>query len=159
MKRNGFTRKIASVFLILLLLFLLGCGGKKAKGLKTTEGDPEVLYKQGLVLLNNKHYREAFEKFELLKSNFPDSPPFTILAEMKVGDCHYHLKEYAEAIASYEEFKKVHPTYEEMPYIQFQLGMCYFSQMTTADRDQTSTQKAMANFEYLIANYPLNLFT
>ena len=78
---------------------------------------------------------------------------------MKVGDCHYHLKEYAEAIASYEEFKKVHPTYEEMPYIQFQLGMCYFSQMTTADRDQSSTQKAMANFEYLIANYPPNLFT
>ena len=40
MKRNGFTRKIASGFLILLLLFLLGCGGKKAKGLRTTEGDP-----------------------------------------------------------------------------------------------------------------------
>ena len=37
--------------------------------------------------------------------------------------------------------------------------MAYFSQMLTLDRDQTSTMKALANFEYLVANYPPSLFT
>jgi lipopolysaccharide transport protein LptA len=64
-----------------------------------------------------------------------------------------------EAIAAYEEFKKIHPTHEEIPYVQYQIGMTYFSQMLTLDRDQTSTQKALSNFEYLIANYPPSLFT
>ena len=64
-----------------------------------------------------------------------------------------------EAASAYEEFKKIHPTYEEIAYVQFQIGMSYFSQMTTSDRDQTITKKALSNFEYLIANYPPNLFT
>jgi lipopolysaccharide transport protein LptA len=64
-----------------------------------------------------------------------------------------------EAIAAYEEFKKIHPTHEEMPYVQFQIGMAYFNQMLTRDRDQTFTKKALSSFEYLVANYPPSLFT
>ena len=161
MKRKGFIQKVVvTVLLVLLLLgLLLGCAGKKGKGLKTVEGDPEILYKQGLVLFNGRQYKAALEKFEQIKSNFPDSPPFTVWAELKVGDAHFYLKSYVEAAAAYEEFKKIHPTFEEIAYVQFQIGMSYFSQMTTPDRDQTMTKKALSNFEYLIANYPPNLFT
>jgi lipopolysaccharide transport protein LptA len=68
-------------------------------------------------------------------------------------------KEYVEAIASYEEFKKVHPGHEEIPYVQFQIGMSYYNQMRTLDRDQTPTKKALSSFEYLVANYPPGIFT
>ena len=78
---------------------------------------------------------------------------------MKIGDCHFFKKDYVEATAAYEEFKKIHPTHEEIPYVQYQIGMAYFNQMLTLDRDQTSTQKALSNFEYLVANYPPSLFT
>jgi outer membrane protein assembly factor BamD len=161
MKKKGFIQKAAvSLLLVLLLLGLLpGCAGKKGKGLKTVEGNPEVLYKQGLVLFNSKHYKDALEKFEQIKSNFPDSPPFTIWAELKAADTHFFRKSYVEAAVAYEEFKKVHPTFEEITYVQFQIGMSYFSQMTTPDRDQTLTKKALSSFEYLIASYPPNLFT
>jgi outer membrane protein assembly factor BamD len=159
MKKMRFTPKAFLSLLLLSILLLFGCGGKKAKGLKIAEGDPEVLYKQGLALFNKKAYKGAAEKFEQIKSNFPDSPPFTIWAELKVADSHFHSKSYVEAVVGYEEFRKIHPTYEEMPYVQYQIAMCYFKQMTTADRDQTFTQKALSNFEYLIANYPPNLFT
>lgn len=154
------TKFIKNAISCLLIVFLLsGCAGKKEKGLKTIQGDPETMYKQGLVSFNKKLFKDALEKFEQLKSNFPDSPPYTVWAELKVADCHYSLKEYVEAAAGYEEFRKIHPTYEEIPYVQFQIGMSYFSQVTTSDRDQTFTRKALANFEYLVANYPPNLFT
>ncbi len=147
-----------TILLPIAVFLLLGCGGK-GKGVKTIEGDPEVLYSQGLARFNKRDYPEALKKFEELKSNFPDSPPYTVWAELKVGDCHLLRKEYVEAIAAYEEFKKIHPTHEEIQYVQYQIAMAYFDQMLTLDRDQTSTMKALSSFEYLIANYAPSLFT
>jgi lipopolysaccharide transport protein LptA len=69
------------------------------------------------------------------------------------------MKEYVEAIAAYEEFKKIHPTHGEMPYVQYQIGMSHFKQMLSLDRDQTATKRALSSFEYLIANFPPSLFT
>jgi len=148
------------VAICLLVLFLLiSCAGKKDKGLKTVQGNPETLYKQALADFNARKFKGAIEKFELLRSNFPDSSPYATWAELKVADSHFFLKEYVEAAAGYEEFKKLHPTYEEGAYVQFQIGMSYFNWMTTSDRDQTYTKKALASFEYLVANYPPSLFT
>ncbi len=155
--------KKKSVIQTLLLLFILfsllnGCAGK-GKDVKTIKGDPEILYRQGLERFNKRDYSEALKIFEQIKSSFPDSPPYTQWAEVKVGDCHFFKKDYVEAIAAYEEFKKTRPTHEEIPYVQYQIGMAYFSQMRTHDRDQTSTQKALSNFEYLVTNTPQSLFT
>ena len=146
------------VWVPITVSLLLGCGGKGME-LKKIEGSPETLYRDGLARFNKGDYIEAQKKFEELKSSFPDSPPYTVLAELKVGDCHFLKKEYVEAIAAYEEFKKIHPSYEEIPYIQFQIGMSYFNQMLTLDRDQTPTRKALSSFEYLVASYPPSLFT
>ncbi|MBM4338887.1 MAG: lipopolysaccharide transport periplasmic protein LptA [Deltaproteobacteria bacterium] len=146
------------LFLFLLLSLLGGCAGK-GKDVKTTQGDPEILYRQGLERFNKRDYSEALKVFEQIKSNFPDSPPYTHWAEVKVGDCHYFKKDYVEAIAAYEEFKKTRPTHEDIPYVQFQIGMSHFQQMRTLDRDQTPTKKALSNFEYVVANFPSSLFT
>ncbi|MEW6375644.1 MAG: lipopolysaccharide transport periplasmic protein LptA [Thermodesulfobacteriota bacterium] len=156
MKKKAFFKW--GIFLSIVISCLLGCGGK-GKSVKTVEGDPELLYKQALARFNKRDYSEALKQFEQLKSSFPDSPPYTILAELKVGDCHFFKKDYVEAIAAYEEFKKIHPTHAEIPYVQYQIGMAYFNQMLTPDRDQTPTKKALSNFEYLIANTPPSLFT
>jgi len=155
MKKRIFLKGMILVPIALSLFF--GCGGK-GKDLKKIEGDPAILYSQGLTAFNKRDYSEALKKFEELKASFPDSPPYTLWAELKVGDCHFLKKEYVEAIVAYEEFKKVHPSYEEIPYVQFQIGMSYFSQMLTLDRDQTPTKKALSSFEYLIATYPPSLF-
>jgi len=156
MKKRVFLRRM--ILLPIALSLLLGCSGK-GKEIKTIQGDPEILYKQGLDRFNKRDYPEALKKFEELKSSFPDSPPYTLWAELKVGDCHFLEDKYVEAIAAYEEFKKIHPGHEEIPYVQFQIGVSYFKQMYTLDRDQTPTKKALSTFEYLVANYPPSLFT
>jgi len=147
-----------AILLPIAFSVLFGCAGK-GKSVKTISGDPETLYKQGLAQFNKRNYSEALKKFEEIKASFPDSPPYTLWAELKVGDCHLLKKDYVEAIASYEEFKKIHPTHEDVLYVQYQIGMAYFNQMLTLDRDQTSTKKALSSFEYLIGNYPPGLFT
>ena len=156
MKKRTFLKWLVWVPITVTLFF--GCSGK-GKDLRKIEGDPAIFYREGLARFNKKDYIDAQKKFEELKSSFPDSPPYTVWAELKVGDCHFLKKEYVEAIAAYEEFKKIHPSHEEIPYVQFQIGMSYFNLMLTLDRDQTSTKKALSSFEYLIATYPPSLFT
>lgn len=142
----------------LIFLLLFGCAGQD-KEIKTIKGDPELLYKQALIQFNKRNYSEALKIFEQIKSSFPDSPPYTLWAELKIGDCHFLKEEYVEAIAAYEEFKKAHPTHEEIPYVYYQIGMSYFLQMRGEDRDQTHARKALSTFEYLINNFPPSLFT
>lgn len=146
------------IFLMIAFPLMFGCAGK-GKDLKTIKGDPEILYRQGLERFNKRDYPKALKIFEQIKSNFPDSPPYTQWAEIKVGDSHFFKKDYVEAIAAYEEFRKTRPTHEDIPYVQYQIGQSYFEQMRTFDRDQTATKKALSNFEYLVANTPPSIFT
>ena len=151
-------RSIQNILIWFILLILVGCASK-TKGIRTVEGDPVGLYKEGLVLFNKRQYPEAQKKFEDIKSGFPDSPPYSLWAELKIADCLFHEKKYVEAVATYEEFRKLHPTYEESPYVQYQIGMSYYNQMLSLDRDQTFTRKALSSLEYLVANYPQSFFT
>jgi outer membrane protein assembly factor BamD len=144
---------------IIILSILLGsCLGKK-KGLREGETDPAVLYEKGLALYKRKRYGKAQKVFSEVKGNFPGVDPYYTWAELKVADCYFFEKEYAEAIANYEEFKKFHPFHENIPYVIFQIGLAHFKQIQSIDRDQTATRKALSNFEFLIANYPPSVFT
>ena len=98
-------------------------------------------------------YSRAVEKFEKLKDWFPFSR-YAILAELKIGDAHYNMEQYAEAIFAYEEFEKLHPRNEAIPYVIYQIGRCYYDQIDTIDRDQTPARKALETFLRLTKQYP-----
>ena len=157
--RNKRKFTLALAFLCAVLVLLAGCSKSKKGAIRTVEGSPEGLYKEGLALFNKRDYSDALEKFQEITSTFPDSPPYTVWAELKVADCHFFREKYVEAVAAYEEFRKIHPTHEEIPYVEYQIGMSYYEQIVSSDRDQTPTRKALSNFEYLVANYPPSLFT
>jgi len=140
---------------LLLGAFLLavssgGCAWWKKK---EPEPTPEVLYQRAMDLFGKKSYERGAEAFKKLKEEFPLSE-YTPLAEIRTADSYFFNKNYAEAIVLYEEFKKLHPTHQEVPYAIYQLGMCHYKQMRTLDRDQTETEKAIEQFRYLIENFP-----
>jgi len=150
------SRKVIIAFIILLSL-LSGCG-KKGRWW-TKETNPAVLYEKGLELFKKKRYEKALEVFNELKGSFPGVDPYYTWAELKAADCYFFRKEYPEAISHYEEFKKFHPFHEDIPYVIFQIGLSHCKQIRSIDRDQSSTRKALSNFEFLIANYPPSIFT
>jgi outer membrane protein assembly factor BamD len=150
------SRKVITAFIILVLL-LGGCG--KKRGWWTKETNPAVLYEKGLELYKKKQYERALEVFNELKGSFPGVDPYYTWAELRAADCYFFRKEYPEAISHYEEFKKFHPFHEDIPYVIFQIGLSHFKQIRSIDRDQSSTRKALSNFEFLIANYPPSIFT
>ncbi len=65
---------------------------------------------------------------------------------------------YEEAIPLYEEFEKLHPTNEAIPYVIFQEGSSYYKLMASPDRDQTFTHKLIETYGRLLKRYPENPF-
>jgi outer membrane protein assembly factor BamD len=108
---------------------------------------------EGTDEFKDRDYRQALELFQELKDRYPFSK-YAILAELKIADCYYHRKEYEDAIFRYEEFEKLHPKNEAIPYVVYQIGLCHFDQLDTIDRDQTPAQEALAVFEKLLRYYP-----
>lgn len=131
-----------------LIGFLGGCAGPQESG-----SNPQTLYESAMQLYSKKKYERAAEAFRKLKEEFPLSS-VTPLAELRTADAVFSAESYAEAILLYEEFKKLHPIHPEVPYATYQVGMCYFKQMLSMDRDQTVTEKAIEQFRYLIQNFP-----
>ena len=145
-------------FIILLVLFLLivvelpGCSWFRRKEVT----NPDELALKGMQAFEDEDYRDALKAFSTLKERYPYSR-YAMLAELKIGDAHYHRKEYPEAIAAYEEFASLHPKNEAIPYVLFQIGACFYEQLETKDRDQTPTREAISSFERLIQAYPTSV--
>lgn len=142
------------VFGLISLLVVSGCAWFETKEEKTAQ----ELASDGMDQFNRGKYRKAIESFEKLKDWYPFSK-FVILAELKIADAYYNIKEYEEAVAAYEEFENLHPRNEAVPYTIYQIGLCYFEQIDTVDRDQTSAKKALDTFNRLKKQFPVDSYT
>jgi outer membrane protein assembly factor BamD len=144
-----------TVALILVLLFVLsGCAWFKSK----EEKNAQELISDGMDQFNDGNYKEAVDSFEKLKDWYPFSK-YVILAELKIADAYYYLKNYPEAVSAYESFENLHPRNEAVPYVIYQIGLCYYDQIDTVDRDQTSAKNALDTFKRLIRQFPDNSYS
>jgi len=143
-------KRIAAIFIIILIV-CSGCSLFKTKDLKSAK----ELALDGMDEFNSNNYKSAIESFEKLKDWYPFSK-YAILAELKIADAHYHLQEYGEAVFAYEEFENLHPRNEAIPYVVYQIGLCYFDQIDTVDRDQATALKAIETFKRLNKQFPDN---
>jgi len=136
-----------------ILFHSSGCGLFKSSASKEMDRTPESLISEGLDAYQRKKYEKAIEAFQKLKDRFPYNQ-YAIVAELKLADSYFLNKDYALAATAYKEFEKLHPANEVIPYIIFQLGLCYFKEMPTIDRDQSFASQAAQEFERLIKTYP-----
>jgi outer membrane protein assembly factor BamD len=113
----------------------------------------EELAMNGMEEFDDGNYKKAIENFQKLKDIYPFSR-YSILAELKLGDAHYKIEEYEDAVFAYEEFEKLHPRNEAIPYVIYQIGRCHFDRMSTPDRDQTAARKALEAFQRLQKQFP-----
>lgn len=117
------------------------------------EGDEAGLLNTGLDYFNKGRYSLAAETFQKLKDRYPFSP-YATLAELRVADSKFYNGDYEEAIPLYEEFEKLHPNNEAVPYVIFQIGMCHYKLMATPNRDQTNTHKLIQTYDRLLKKFP-----
>lgn len=143
---------------LLVLLTLVGlissCGlSKRWFGKKREDRPPEQLAKEGIEELKGRNYYAAEDIFAKIKDRYPYSDQ-ALVAQVKLADALYYNEKYDEAQLAYQEFEKLHPTNKAIPYVIYQQALCFYRQRPTVDRDQTFTNKALAEFRRLQKKYP-----
>jgi outer membrane protein assembly factor BamD len=142
-------RVFQSIIILWLTVQVFGCAWFQPKEEKTARD----LAEEGMKAYEDNDFRNSLETFQKLRDWYPFSK-YALLADLKVGDAHYNLKEYDEAISAYEEFENLHPKNEAVPYVVYQTGRCYLDRLEVIDRDQTMALQAVQIFSRLIRTYP-----
>lgn len=148
-------KNIAMLLAALAVLLCVNCALFSRENLEKPAVD---LIQDGVDAFDRGRFSEAIKNFEQLKDWYPFSK-YAILAELKIADAHYELKQYAEAELAYEEFEQLHPRNEAVPYVIYQIGRCHYEQIDAIDRDQTPARKALDIFNRLKRQYPNDPYT
>ncbi|HYR97155.1 MAG TPA: outer membrane protein assembly factor BamD [Candidatus Binatus sp.] len=128
-------------------LVAFGCASKKPIV------PPEKLWGEAETAFHDEAYELAVDRYKALL----DQHPFDARAEeaeLKIAQSHYLSQRYAEAIAAFGDFERMHPTSAQLAFVEYHLGMSYLAQSTTSDRDQQAHANALTYFRNLIDRFP-----
>jgi outer membrane protein assembly factor BamD len=146
---------VVAVFLSLLLLATLGCGGDGREDPILRLSAAEALA-QGQALMAEKKYRDAkkylVHAFEVEPNSVSGRDGLLLAA-----DSLYFaggLSNLTEAETRYRDFLNRFPTSERSDYAQFRIAMTLAARMEKPNRDQKTTAKAVDEFENLLRLYP-----
>jgi outer membrane protein assembly factor BamD len=131
---------------------VLVCAGCSLFRTKEEKSAPQ-LAREGVADYKDGKYRKSIKSFEKIKDWYPFSK-YAILAELKIADAYFEMEEFNEAIFAYEEFENLHPRNDATPYVVYQIGMCYFLQIDSPDRDQSPASRALSTFKRLLSQFP-----
>lgn len=144
---------VLGVFLVVMLLGGCSSIGRFIYGEGSGDEGPSELMNQGMERMDSGSFKGAVEAYQMLKDRYPYSE-YALSAELKLADALYLQEKYEEAYDAYDEFEKLHPKNNEIPYVIYQKGMCHFLQISTNDREQSHTIQAKEEFERLIKRFP-----
>ncbi len=142
--------KRQSLFIICLLAIFLAVGcAKNVKEEKTAE----QLADEGMQAFETRHFHQSIEAFKKLRDWYPFSK-HALLADLKIADCYFEMKNYEEAVIAYEEFERMHPRNEAIPFVIYRIGLCHYNRLDTIDRDQAPARQALDAFYRLSRQFP-----
>lgn len=113
----------------------------------------DYYFKEGERLYEAQRYDDAVASWKKVRDTYY-SPDLNKLAELKIAEAQYLSGDYEAASVSYASFMKEHPQDERLPDVLYQLGMSFYNQMLSKDRDQTATRNALTTFSQLVSKYP-----
>lgn len=116
-------------------------------------GPPDAMFKEGELLFADGNYEDAIAQWKKVKESY-QSPELTTRAELNIADAYFLNKEYIEAGAGYEDFRKLHPKHEKAGYALYRQAMSHYMQIHGIDTDQTPVKNARTVFESYVALYP-----
>jgi outer membrane protein assembly factor BamD len=128
---------------------LSACGLLDYFFLPPPEDTAQELYENANDAMREKDYLAAAKYFQRIKDNFPFSP-YTLDAELSLGDAYYLDEDYPMAAEAYKEFETLHPGHEAIPYVLYQIGMSDLKSFRSIDRPTTMLQEAIEYFTRLI---------
>jgi outer membrane protein assembly factor BamD len=137
----------ALLLAVLTAALLQGCATTKLSG------PPDVLFKEGELSFQKGNYEDAIAQWKKVKESY-QSPELSTRAEINIADAYFLNKDYIEAAAAFEDFRKLHPKHERADYALCFQAMSYYNQIHGIDTDQTPVKNALVTFQSYLVQYP-----
>lgn len=140
-------------------LLLLICASLLTSACKSKKIDDEtitpinVLYENGLNLLEQHKYAKAADEFEKIFFQHPGNE-LTAQAELMQAYSLYLEGEYDVAADVLEMFIKLHPRHVDIAYAYYLKALSNYTQISDTKLDQSRTRFAKEDFEEVISRFP-----
>jgi len=131
------------------LLFLTAC----ATSTDENNLPVEDLYNQAWEDLEATKYQKAAKGFEKVELEHPYSK-WAVKAKIMGAYAYFKDEKYDDAVLALDRFIQYHPGNKDVAYAYYLRGMCYYNQISAADKDQGDTKRAEETFQRLIMLFP-----
>ena len=146
-KKNLIILKIISV-----LLLLSNCSFTKTNTEIDQLSDIEI-YSKGLASLKKGNLSKATLEFDDVFLKYPFSS-LSSKSEIMSAYSLYQNNEIKKAITKLSSYIEMNPQGELTKYAHYLLAMCYYAQVSSEDRDPSTSIKSLNYFKLIITKYP-----
>jgi outer membrane protein assembly factor BamD len=119
----------------------------------TLDQSPEGLYAAGVEALQARRFPQAVDMFDQVERDHPYST-WATNAKIMAAYGEYQRNRYTEAIGALDRFIQLHPAHRDIAYAYYLRALCYYEQITDAQRDQRNTEQAMAALQDVVNRFP-----
>ncbi|MCO6418558.1 outer membrane protein assembly factor BamD [Siccirubricoccus sp. KC 17139] len=119
----------------------------------TRDQSAEGLYGAGIEALQARRYQQAVDYFDRVERDHPYST-WATNAKLMAAYGEYQRNRYTEAIGALDRFIQLHPAHRDIAYAYYLRALCYYEQISDAQRDQRGTEQAMAALQDVVNRYP-----
>jgi len=130
----------------------------KSKRPEAPAGSDQELMSRAEAAIAKKKHDEGRKDLQRLINQFPESE-LVPTARLNVGRSYFNEKRYEEARAEYQRFVELFPQHERVDEAHYYVGLSYIQQMEKADRDQSLSKKAIAEFQVLVNEFRDSQYT
>lgn len=116
-----------------------------------------ALYDEANVEFQAGNFETATKDFSTLLEQYPFSD-LAEVARLRIAHAYYLNHDYEKAIGAFNDFERLHPTSPSLPFVSYTIGMSYLDQSSTRDRDSSSDESALQQFERVRNSYPDSLY-
>ena len=148
--------RLATFGVAVLLAISVACTARQQAPPPGSAQPDRFLFERGNEALQKEQWMNARTYFQQIVDGYPQSP-FRPDAKLGLGDS-YLGEDTPESLVSsaneFREFLQFYPTSPRADYAQYKLAMTHFVQMRSADRDQSETRAALAEFDIFFQKFP-----
>jgi len=128
---------------------LAGCAGSKIEPEKPLSD----IYSEAYEHFEDENYEIAANDFLQAESAFPNSE-WAADALIMAAYSQYVDDDFAGSLITINRFMRFHPGHENVPYIMYLKGMCYYRQVSDVRREPGMSRFALSQFQQLTQRFP-----
>ena len=150
-------KNIKKKYVVALNIFFISLLLSNCSSTSTNKDTPQLsdsqIYSKGLSSIEKGNWKTATLEFDDVFLNYPFSslaPKSEIMSAYSL----YQNNEIQKAIPKLSSYIEMNPKGEMTEYAHYLLAMCYYSQVSSEDRDPGASIKSLKYFKLLMTKFP-----